>query len=159
MANQIYMTLNGEKQGLISQGCGTYDSMGNKYQALHRDQIFLLALSHSTHRDQNVCHQPLSVTKVIDKSSPLLGVAIANNEKLQCNFDIMRIDTTGMLSKYYSIELRDAYLIDVSINFPHSIDHSEAQPEENLIFTFKSITWHHLQAGTSGYSFWQEIVM
>ncbi|MFU2317222.1 hypothetical protein [Rahnella sp. PCH160] len=39
MANQIYMTLNGEKQGLISQGCGTYDSMENKYQALHRDQI------------------------------------------------------------------------------------------------------------------------
>lgn len=48
MANLIYMTLTGEKQGLISQGCGTYDSMGNKYQVAHRDQIFLLALSHST---------------------------------------------------------------------------------------------------------------
>ena len=79
MAQQIYMTLTGEKQGLISQRCGTYDSMGNKYQSLHRDEIFVLALSHSTHRDKNICHQPLSVTKIIDKSSPLSGIAISNN--------------------------------------------------------------------------------
>ncbi|MBU9843855.1 type VI secretion system tube protein TssD [Rahnella ecdela] len=52
MANLIYMTLTGEKQGLISQGCGTYDSMGNKYQVSHQDQIFLLALTYSTHRAQ-----------------------------------------------------------------------------------------------------------
>lgn len=159
MANLIYMTLTGEKQGLISQGCGTYDSMGNKYQVAHRDQIFLLALSHSTHRVQNVCHQPVSVTKTIDKSSPFLGVAIANNEKLQCNFDILRINKTGMSEKYYSIELRDAYLIDVALNFPHSVDHNGAEAEETLILIFNSITWHHHQAGTSGYSFWQDIVM
>lgn len=159
MANLIYMTLTGEKQGLISQGCGTYDSMGNKYQVAHRDQIFLLALSHSTHRVQNVCHQPVSVTKTIDKSSPFLGVAIANNEKLQCNFDILRINKTGMSEKYYSIELRDAYLIDVALNFPHSVDHNGAEAEETLILIFNSITWHHHQAGTSGYSLWQDIVM
>lgn len=101
MANLIYMTLTGEKQGLISQGCGTYDSMGNKYQISHQDQIFLLALTHSTHRAQNVCHQPVSVTKLVDKSSPLLGVAIANNEKLQCNFDILRTNKTGMNREIY----------------------------------------------------------
>lgn len=159
MANQIYMSVTGQKQGLISQGCGSYDSMGNKYQALHRDQIFLLALSHSTHRDQNVCHQPLSVTKTIDKSTPLFGVSISNNEKLQCNFDIFRTDIRGNIAKYFSIELRDAFLIDVSLNFPHAVDHNDAQAEETLIFTFNIITWCHHQAGTSGYSFWQDIVM
>lgn len=159
MANQIYMSVTGEKQGLISQGCGTYDSMGNKYQVLHKDQIFILSLSHHTHRNQNVCHQPLTITKIIDKSSPLFGVAISNNEKLQCNFDIYRTDITGRNIKYYSIELRDAFLSDVSVNFPHAIDHRDAQPEETLILTFKSITWQHHQAGTSGYSFWQDIVM
>jgi type VI secretion system Hcp family effector len=133
--------------------------MGNKYQAGHKDQIFLLALYHSTHRDQNVFHQPLSVTKIIDKSSPLLGVGISNNEKFQCNIDIHRIDMEGKLTRYYSIELRDAFLIDVSITFPHAIDHNDAQPEETLIFTFKSITWQHHLAGTSGYSFWQDSLM
>ena len=159
MANPIYMTITGEKQGLISQGCGTYDSMGNRYQTAHRDQIYILSLLHSTHRDQNVFHQPLTVIKTVDKSSPLFGVAISNNEKLQCSFDILRTDITGLNSKYYSIELRDAFLIDVSLNFPHSADHNDAQPEETLIFTFKSITWQHHQAGTSGYSFWQDNVM
>ena len=30
MANLIYLTLNGEKQGLISAGCCSLDSVGNK---------------------------------------------------------------------------------------------------------------------------------
>ncbi|QGM70518.1 type VI secretion system tube protein Hcp, partial [Proteus mirabilis] len=30
MANNIYLRLNGNKQGLISAGCSTWDSIGNK---------------------------------------------------------------------------------------------------------------------------------
>ncbi|CAM3604357.1 Major exported protein [Vibrio aerogenes CECT 7868] len=32
MAHVAYLTLSGEKQGLISSGCNTKDSMGNRYQ-------------------------------------------------------------------------------------------------------------------------------
>lgn len=158
MANLVYMTITGEKQGSISQGCGTYDSLGNKCQINHLDQIFVLALTHSTHRQQHINHQPISITKLIDKSSPLLGVAIANNEKLQCVIDVYSTDKTGFNRKFYSIELRDAFLVDVSLNIPHSIDHNDAQPEETLLISFKSITWNHHVAGTSGYSFWEDNV-
>lgn len=37
MANNIYLTITGKKQGLISAGCSTFDSIGNKYQAAHQD--------------------------------------------------------------------------------------------------------------------------
>lgn len=158
MANLVYMTITGEKQGSISQGCGSYDSLANKCQINHIDQIFVLALTHSTHRQKNINHQPISITKLLDKSSPLLGVAIANNEKLQCMIDVYRTDKTGFNSKFYSIELRDAYLIDISLNIPHSIDHNDAQPEETLLLSFTSITWNHYSAGTSGYSFWEDNV-
>ncbi|GKW17185.1 hypothetical protein PEC301937_31340 [Pectobacterium carotovorum subsp. carotovorum] len=39
MANLIYTSINGQKQGLISSGCSTLDSIGNRYQTGHEDQI------------------------------------------------------------------------------------------------------------------------
>lgn len=69
MTNLVYMTITGEKQGSISQGCGSYDSIGNKYQIKHIDQIFVLALTHSTHRQQHINHQPISITKLGNASN------------------------------------------------------------------------------------------
>ncbi len=39
MANISYLSLSGETQGLISAGCSTLDSVGNKAQPEHKDQI------------------------------------------------------------------------------------------------------------------------
>ena len=47
MANHSYMTINGKKMGLISAGCSTQDSIGNKCQIGHTDQILVLALNHA----------------------------------------------------------------------------------------------------------------
>ena len=32
MSNIIYLSIKGKIQGLISEGCGSYASIGNKYQ-------------------------------------------------------------------------------------------------------------------------------
>lgn len=39
MANHGYMTITGKSQGLISAGCSTQDSIGNKCQAAHTDEM------------------------------------------------------------------------------------------------------------------------
>lgn len=44
MANISYLSLSGETQGLISAGCSTLDSVGNKAQPEHKDQIMVYAL-------------------------------------------------------------------------------------------------------------------
>ncbi len=41
MADIIYLTLNGNNQGLISAGCSSYDSIGNRYQNNHSDEILV----------------------------------------------------------------------------------------------------------------------
>ena len=46
MANPVYLTLNGELQGLISSGCSSMPSIGNKAQIAHQDQIMVTSLSH-----------------------------------------------------------------------------------------------------------------
>lgn len=84
MSNCTYLSLTGKTQGLISAGCSTYSSIGNRFQAGHADQILVYSSQHDITREMNVNHHPIRITKPIDKSTPLLLVAISNNEIIQC---------------------------------------------------------------------------
>lgn len=61
MANLIYLTLNGDNQGLISSGCSSQPSIGNKAQTAHIDQIMIYEFTHGLNRDQNVNHHHLTI--------------------------------------------------------------------------------------------------
>ncbi|AVF36684.1 Hcp family type VI secretion system effector [Rahnella sikkimica] len=156
MAHNIYLTLTGKKQGLISAGCSTFDSIGNAYQSSHRDQILVYELSHTITRDQNVVHHPVTFKKPIDKSSPLLGFGISNNEEFDAVFEKYRTDTSGAQVLFYRVKLIKATLSELSVVCPHSLDHNDAQPIETVSLNYQSITWEHVKAGTSAYSFWEE---
>ncbi|MBD1229533.1 Hcp family type VI secretion system effector [Xenorhabdus griffiniae] len=156
MANIIYLTVNGKKQGLISSGCSSKDSIGNIYQIGREDQIYVYELNHSLSRDQNVNHLPITIKKPIDKSTPLLGVAISNNEELDCTLDIYRTDENGGLSHYFTIKITGATISNIDIICPNSLTHNDSQPQEIISLKYKSITWQHRLAGTSGYSFWED---
>lgn len=41
MANLIFMKIKGKIQGLISEGCLSVNSVGNKHISGHEDEIFL----------------------------------------------------------------------------------------------------------------------
>ena len=106
MANISYLSLSGETQGLISAGCSTLDSVGNKAQPEHKDQIMVYALMHSISRSQNVNHHELIITKPVDKSSPLLAKALSDNEKMAiCEFILYRTSKAGIYQPYYKINL------------------------------------------------------
>ncbi|AJJ61345.1 Hcp family type VI secretion system effector [Yersinia aldovae] len=156
MANLIYLTIEGEKQGLISAGCSTYDSIGNKFQAAHTNQIMIYSLTHGINREQNANHLPINIIKPVDKSTPLLGMAISNNELLHLTFDFYRTSKEGSQERYFSIDVNKATLKRVGINYPHILTHEDSQPEEMLSVSYKDIKWIHHIAGTTGYSVWDE---
>ncbi|MCG3463395.1 Hcp family type VI secretion system effector [Xenorhabdus bovienii] len=158
MANLIYATIKGKKQGLISTACSTFDSIGNKYQSGHENEIFIISFEHEITRMSNVNHRPVSFIKPIDKSSPLLGVSISNNEELEIEFFFYRTSITGGNELYYSVKLQKAFIERINVSYPHSINHANQQPEEMISIKYASITWQHLAAGTSGYSFWEDSV-
>jgi len=91
MATPAYMSVTGEKQGLITAGAFTADSVGNTYQEGHEDQVMVQAFSHDViiPRDpqsgqptgQRV-HKPVVITKVYDKASPLLQAALTSGERM-----------------------------------------------------------------------------
>ncbi|MDE9462491.1 Hcp family type VI secretion system effector [Xenorhabdus bovienii] len=152
MSYLIYLSLKGKKQGLISAGCSTPESIGNRYQAGREDQIQVLSLNHMMTRDQNVNHHPVSFVKPIDKSSPLLAMAIDGNELLDAVFMFYRISPMGQLERFYEVKLTSATLVDFSCHYPHSIGDNDQIPSETVLLDYKSITCSHLAAGTIGYS-------
>lgn len=105
MADIIYLTLNGNKQGLISAGCSSYDSIGNRYQNNHSDEILVYSTDYDISRHQNISHAPFVFEKADDKSSALLLSSITNNEILECDFKYYRIDKNGGLLHYKTIKL------------------------------------------------------
>ena len=132
-------------------------SIGNKAQIAHQDQIMVTSLSHGLSRAQNVNHQELTITKPVDKSSPLLGKAISENECLTCDFCILPHQPAfGINEPYYKLKLANARLSNIGLTVPHTINDSPGQAEESVSFTYESINWEHSVAGTSAYSLWSE---
>jgi type VI secretion system effector, Hcp1 family len=154
MSYLIYLTLEGNKQGLISSGCSTSDSIGNRFQKGHENQIQVLGLNHTMIFESNIAHHPVNLVKPIDKSSPLLGVAISTNESVNAKFDFFRTNSAGQLEFFYEIKLGDARIVSISSTYPHSLNKPDTIPYEEVQLRYKSIAWAHRIAGTSGYSVW-----
>lgn len=158
MSFSIFLSLTGKQQGLISAGCNTFDSIGNKYQKDHADEIQVLSLNHSMSRDEHCNLHPVEFIKPIDKSSPLIGIAVTNNEMLTAIFEAYRLNESGVLEVFYKVKLTDASIVNVSSTYPHVINSAGMMPYEHISLKYKSITWEHKIAGTSGYSIWDDRV-
>jgi len=159
MANLIYLTLTGLQQGLMSAGCCSLDSIGNKAQIAHLDQIMVYGLSHSITRVENAAHHPVIITKPVDKSTPLLGKAISENEILNCDFDSYRTNRFGINELYLKIKLTKARITDYHLVLPNSLLDNKEQPQEVISLSYETITWEHVPAGTSAYSLWNDRVL
>ncbi|BFI70445.1 type VI secretion system tube protein TssD [Yersinia pseudotuberculosis] len=114
MSFNTYLKLTGSEQGLISAGCSSFDSIGNRHQNDHDDEIQILSLNHAITREQHCTHHPVEFIKPIDKLSPLMAIAISNNEILTPSFSIYRLNQFGALEKFYEIKLTKATIIDIS---------------------------------------------
>ena len=156
MAGLVYLTLVGEIQGLISSACLSQASVGNKAQIAHSDQILVYSLSHTLSRERNVNHHNVSIVKPLDKSSPLLAKAITENESLSCVFDFYRTDKAGCMECYYRLKLTDARIAELDLHIPHSVSQNGKEAQDRVSFSYKSISWEHINAGTSTYSLWEE---
>lgn len=161
MASHGYMSITGKRQGLISAGCSSLSSIGNKCQIGHEDEVMILAYSHNmvTGNDGGVSgdrgnHMPIMITKNIDKSSPLLASALHEREEVECTINFYRTSPAGGQDKYYSIRLTGAKIVHVSLQVPHSIHMNDAEPQELVSIRYRDISWTHIQAGTSAYSTW-----
>ena len=167
MPTPAYMTVEGSTQGNITQGAFTEDSVGNIWQEDHQDEVLVQAFKHNVMipRDprsgqptgQRV-HQPLTVTKVFDKASPLLYNALCSGELLpKVAIKWYRTSPTGTQEHYFTVELEDAIIVDIQSYMPNCQDPDNAAFThlEDVSFSYRKINWTHEIASTTGSDDWR----
>lgn len=149
VANNIYLTIKGNKQGLISAGCCLHTSVSDSYPIGRKDQALVLQFEHIISRSQQTQYHPIKFCKPIDKSSPRLGIAISSGEELELLFDFYRTSEFGGQEKCYSIFLTGVTLTNISVSYPHAFNSVDEHPGEIVTVTYSSIDWQQNFA-TSG---------
>lgn len=168
MATPAYMSVTGEKQGLITAGAFSEESVGNTFQDQHTDEVMVQAFSHDViiPRDpqsgqptgQRV-HKPVVVTKVFDKASPLLLTALCQGEKLpQVVIKWYRTSATGDQEHYYTTTLEDAIIVQIRDYMHNCQDPAVAHFThlQDVHFSYRKITWTHEVSGTTGSDDWRQ---
>ena len=167
MPTPAYLSIEGSNQGQITSGAFTADSVGNVYQEGHEDEILVEAFSHNVTvptdpqsgqpTGQRV-HKPLTITKVFDKSSPMLYQALTTGEKLtNCKLKWFRTSPAGVQEHYFTMELEDAIITDIQARMPNCQDPAKAHFThlEEVSFSYRKIIWTHEVAGTSSMDDWR----
>lgn len=157
-ALNAYLYLEGETLGHIK---------GSVTQEGREELIMVIGYSHiiSSLRDQSTCqpsgrlnHTPLSITKEVDQSTPLLLRAFADHERMnQFRLEFWQPSPSGAEVQHYTIELKDAYIAGINqemLNnkYPENMQHKE---REHISFTYSRVTRTWMDGGIEGYDDWE----
>ena len=141
-----YMSLEGDNQGPIE---------GSVYAEGKEGTIAVYSLGHNLFvpYDQATgapsdrrAHTPLRILKETDKSSPKLYQALATGERLNpVTIKFYHINRFGVEEQYYTIELRDAYIISITPSYPTTFvpDNEPYRHMESVGFVYGKIKWTH----------------
>jgi type VI secretion system secreted protein Hcp len=146
-AKAIHMTLTGETQGNI---------LGNCTVVGREDTIGIIGIEHSVASARDAAsglptgrrqHKPITITKRIDKSTPLLYNVLTNNENItDLTLSFFQKSDKGQLSIYYSIHLLNASIAEIK-----QID----TEREQVSFCYEKITWTFEDGGMTADDDWE----
>lgn len=143
MAHGAYLSITGQKQGKIK---GPVTLVGRK------DTIQVLGGVHEIVSPRDIqsglptgqrMHKPLTLTKEIDCSTPLLMNALVTNENLKdVVLQLWQQDRGGRDAPFFTIHLINAnisvYRLLLSFDGSEPVQHTE---REEFTFTYQKITW------------------
>jgi len=149
-ALNAYLTLAGEIQGPI---------LGSVTQAGRVGQIMVIAYGHEVFTPRDTTsglltdarqHEPLRITKEIDKSTPLLMNAWSRGEVMTtCELRFWTPGSSGQEVQHYTIRLTGAQIVSIqqemmNNKYPENMQHKE---REHVTFTYRGIEWLWNQDG------------
>jgi type VI secretion system secreted protein Hcp len=157
MALNAYLTLTGETQGEIK---------GSATQAGREDSIVVTAVDHQFNSPRDAAtglptgrrqHQPIVITKELDRSSPLLAAVLARNENItQWRLDFWRPSPSGAEAQFYTIELVNASISGIKlVMLNNKYPENAPLPQmEKVAFTYQKIIWTYQDGGITAEDDW-----
>lgn len=141
-ADAFHISITGSIQGAISGGGPNDVILG-----LAAEHEVVVPLSATTGQPTGVRqHKPFTITKAIDKSSPLLNLALVSGEQLTTvKFTFFRTSVAGGKEVCYTIELTNALIVNIrlwkpSVKDPMAVAANFGEYEE-VSLTYEKIIW------------------
>ncbi|MCX8117635.1 MAG: Hcp family type VI secretion system effector [Desulfobacterota bacterium] len=159
MPMPFHMSIKGTTQGEISKGCCEIQG--------REDTILCQALKHEVYipRDPQTglptgkrVHNPITVTKVFDKASPLLYEGLTRGERMtDVTMKFYRINPQGQEEHYFTIKLEDAIIVSIKPWIPNALDPTQEKftHMEDVSFTYSKINWRWEIDGVEGQDDWK----
>lgn len=105
-------------------------------------------------------YEPLTITKRIDKSSPLLAKSLCDNEVVEGIFRLYRPSPLGdgTTEQYFTVEIAEGRIAGIQRVVPDCIDpaSSAAPALETISFVFGMITWEYTNGGITHCDHWSQ---
>ena len=103
-------------------------------------------------------HDPITIRKRIDKSSPLLFKALCNNEEVEGKFLFFRPKPSGdgTTEQFYTVEIKKGRIATYRTFVPDSIEPASSRmpPMEEVQFVFHTITQTYNPDGVEHQDTW-----
>ena len=162
MALNSYLKLKGQKQG---------DIKGGVTQKGREGKILVMAFDHEIQSPRDPAsglptgkriHRPFTITKEIDKSSPLLYSVLVNNEtitvwELQC----FAAKSSGAEVNNYTVTLTNARIVDITSNMLNNkVPENAKMPiMEEVNFAYQKIQWTWVDGGITASDDWESPIV
>jgi type VI secretion system secreted protein Hcp len=158
MALNSYLKLKGNKQG---------DLKGSVTQKGREDKIMVIAVSHDIISPRDAAsglptgkrmHKPFTITKELDKSSPLLYNALVHNEQItEWELQFWTPSATGAEKQHYTVKLTNASISSIAFR---SLNNKNPEltkyvEYEEIAFTYQKIEWTWMDGGITGNDDWE----
>ncbi|MRG93357.1 Hcp family type VI secretion system effector [Polyangium spumosum] len=158
MALNAHLKIVAEKQGAI---------LGSVTQKGREGSIQVIAAMHEIVSPRDPAsgrptgkrvHKPFVVTKVLDRSTPLLYSVLCNNENIK-SFELQFYTPhkNGIEKQHYTVRLENANISSIIFRMPSTRSKIAAQlPErEEVAFTYQKIIWTWNEGGITADDDWE----
>ena len=158
MPTYAYLKIKGQKQGEIK---------GSVIQKGREGLIQVMAAIHDVISPRDAQsglptgqrqHKPLTITKEIDRSTPLLRQALITNETLtEWELQFFKPTSSGVETRYFVIKLTNAAVASARLVMPDAVDVATKYlpTYEELAFTYQKIEWTWIDGGITAQDEWQ----
>lgn len=143
----VHLSLTGQRQGAIRGSCRFKGRDGTIVVEEFVHDIVSPRDTASGLPTGKRQHKSITITKRIDRSTPLLYDVLVNNEILsQVIFRFYRTGRDGLIEQYYTVELLNASISEIK---------SAGRDTENISFVYQKIIWTWTDEGITAEDDWE----
>jgi len=162
MAMNVHVWVRGQNVGEV-RGDSTVTSMDREgsIEAFKFEHMVRVSVQASGEATGERSHGPITITKRIDRSSPILHQALSNNEVLAVTIRFYRPNPAGdgTTEQFYTIVLEYAHISSIKTISPSTVDESTGSlpAMEEVSFVFGGITWIYESGGIEFQDQWYRV--